>query len=728
MWYNNSWLYRIKFTIPSSQVASNLTDFPVFLDLQALPPAFHENVKSDGADIRITSSDGTTELAREVVYYDTSTNRGEVHFKTNLSSSSNNVFYIYYGNSSATNHADGATYGAYNVWTTSSAVYHLNETNNTTSNGYKNSKANSNHGTGTSMGLAKVESKVGNQQQFDGVDDRIQIGSVFSIGTTNSTMSGWVTLDADTGKGMFMKLGTNSNGYGVGWGDSSTDNVGNKLIVIYDAVRWIVTSATLATGTYFVAVVINGSGVPSVYLNGALVNSYSGTNMNTPGTTSQIGAAVSGSRYFTGKVDEVRYVNSARTANWLLTEFRNQNNPYAFYAVEGQEWLYPPEEEESVPKNLLVGELDIPEYTVELWSSTGVYMADVSTILTTGLRIQIPLNDVEQIDFNLDLVQFEEKCARIGATPRNILDPYRTEVKIKRNGAYLLGAQVVQAQINLNNQGANTIEVRCTGYLNLFKDRYIKPGTAPALGIGNYSNRTYAQLAQRLILDTQSQTNGDFGVTIGPDLASPGQSQTRTRAADYDNQNVKDGILNLTKLENDNFDFRFTWDKRFEVFERLGYDKPSIELVYPQNVVSMTISRDASTLANKITGIASGIGDERLEYTSTDSTSALDYGIRERIELFNSVQNTATLNSNVEGLVPIYKDIYEIPLVEVTNGAIQPGDVIVGDAVLVKVEGSTFTESINDMYRIVNMNINVSKENEESITLKLSKWEGGVVS
>lgn len=723
-WFNNSWPYRMKLTVKASQVPANQSNFPVYVNLADLPAPFHENVKSDGSDIRVTSSDEVTEVAREVVSYVKSTSTGEMHFNApTLSSSSDTVFYIYYGNSSATAPADNATYGANAVWSSSSAVYHLNEANNTTSNGYKNSKANSNHGTGTSMSLPSSDGVMGKAANFDGVDDGISMSTVFSMGNTNGTISSWVDISSLASKGTFVKVGTAGNGYAIGVGNTTHEDVGNKLIGIFDGIRWIVTSGTFTLGKHLVHMVVNGSGVPSFYLDGVLVSgTYTGSNATAPTTNSRIGWNGSAGRYSNNQIDEARFVNTARTANWILTEYRNQSSPQTFYKWGVQEWRVAPTPQVPTGSSIATASLEIPEYTVELWSSTGVYMADVSSIMTSELRMEMPLNDVEQVSFTLDLVQFEQKCARIGATPRNVLDPYRTEVKIKRNGAYLLGTQVVQAQINLNNESANTIEVRCTGYLNLFKDRYITPGVAPANNSAVYSGKTYAQLAQRLILDTQNQTNGNFGVTLGPDTASLLQDPTRTRIGDYDNQNVKDGIINLTKLEADNFDFKFTWDKRFEVYNRLGSDKPDVELVYPFNIVSMTVLRDATTLANKITGIGSGIGDERLEYTGIDSSSTLAYGVREKVELFNSVSTPDTLVKSVQGLVPIYKDIYEVPAVNLTNGAIVPGEVITGDAVLVKVEGSTFIETINELYRIINMTISVGLENQENISLKLVKW------
>ena len=142
--------------------------------------------------------------------------------------------------------------------------------------------------------------------------------------------------------------------------------------------------------------------------------------------------------------------------------------------------------------------LNTPEYTVEVWDINGVFVMDISDLIATSLRITREVNTVEDISFAIDLVQFELRCASVGANPRSIIEPYRTDIKIRRNGAYLVGGQVVQANINFNQQDANKIEIKCTGYLNYFKDRFISDF---------YRDKTYAQMARQLITDAQSQPN-----------------------------------------------------------------------------------------------------------------------------------------------------------------------------------------------------------------------------
>lgn len=127
--YNSSWDYRVKVTVDKDQIDSDLSNVAVFVALSDLPADFHTNVNGDGSDIRVTKSDGETEVAREVVVYDDTGDTGELHFlaegTNSISSSTDTDFYIYYGNSGASDYAIDATYGAENVWGRCAIVLHL---------------------------------------------------------------------------------------------------------------------------------------------------------------------------------------------------------------------------------------------------------------------------------------------------------------------------------------------------------------------------------------------------------------------------------------------------------------------------------------------------------------------------------------------------------------------------------------------------------------------------
>ena len=70
-----------------------------------------------------------------------------------------------------------------------------------------------------------------------------------------------------------------------------------------------------------------------VYLNGSTsggtwTGSQSMSSMNAGATKAvRMGKQSEGANYFNGYTDEARISNVARSADWILTEFNNQNGP-----------------------------------------------------------------------------------------------------------------------------------------------------------------------------------------------------------------------------------------------------------------------------------------------------------------------------------------------------------------------------------------------------------------
>lgn len=69
VWFDSNWDYRVKVEVVPTLVGSStaITNFPVYVNLGDLPASFLTNVQASGADIRVTKSDGSTEVAFEVV-------------------------------------------------------------------------------------------------------------------------------------------------------------------------------------------------------------------------------------------------------------------------------------------------------------------------------------------------------------------------------------------------------------------------------------------------------------------------------------------------------------------------------------------------------------------------------------------------------------------------------------------------------------------------------------
>ncbi|MEZ4200040.1 MAG: DUF2341 domain-containing protein [Candidatus Paceibacterota bacterium] len=97
-WFSTSWNNRQKITIPAGGAVS---DFPVYVDLSTLGAAFFSEVASDGKDIRVVDAATNTELPYELVAIDTGAETGELYFKTDLVTTENRDYYIYFNNPDA---------------------------------------------------------------------------------------------------------------------------------------------------------------------------------------------------------------------------------------------------------------------------------------------------------------------------------------------------------------------------------------------------------------------------------------------------------------------------------------------------------------------------------------------------------------------------------------------------------------------------------------------------
>lgn len=185
--------------------------------------------------------------------------------------------------------------------------YKMDETSGST----VGDNAGANHG--TAIGTTIVNGKSSKARNFNGSSDQVSIPSNFGIDTSNASVAMWVNVPSTSDKGTFIKIGGRSGGFGIGVGSNNFDGNGNKLIMLYEYVRWIPTNTSIGTGWHHVAMVIDSSGVPTAYLDGQKAGSYPGGSARMPEAAAGIGGYLSGEgwRNFTGIIDEVQIYNRA---------------------------------------------------------------------------------------------------------------------------------------------------------------------------------------------------------------------------------------------------------------------------------------------------------------------------------------------------------------------------------------------------------------------------------
>lgn len=350
-WYNTSWSKRIPLVVQSSQVNANQTNFPVYVNLGNLPASFFATVRSDGGDIRITKADGVTELPREILDINTSSNTGAIYFQADaLSASTNTTFFIYYGNATATDYAVSATYGAQHVWDSNyMAVWHLN--NNPAGTAPQLIDSTSNANSMTTQGIMTSGELVtgimdkaiyfnnGANLQFGkladkGVSDTLRLG-----GTTAMTIESWInTQNLANGEEFVMSKNLYSSGQGYAL-SVSTDgavhfkfnggtNMTSTAAGVISQNTWNQIIGTFASGT-----------TGSIYKNGALNKTSSWTATSLTASTGDATIAIASDNETTsgyewvGMLQEIRISNIARSSSYVATSYNNQSSPASFFSI-----------------------------------------------------------------------------------------------------------------------------------------------------------------------------------------------------------------------------------------------------------------------------------------------------------------------------------------------------------------------------------------------------------
>jgi Tfp pilus assembly protein PilE len=176
---------------------------------------------------------------------------------------------------------------------------------------------------GTINNATSTTNKLGQNDMayaFNGSNSTISTASTFGLGTANVSISCWIYNPTASNNGIFVHVG--SSGYGVGMGNTTTDTVGTKLVMIFNGVRWIPTTTTIPTGWHHIVMVIASSGVPTAYVDGVSTGAYAGANALSPTANVTAIGSISSSipaNAFTGSIDDVRIYNRVLTTAEILS-------------------------------------------------------------------------------------------------------------------------------------------------------------------------------------------------------------------------------------------------------------------------------------------------------------------------------------------------------------------------------------------------------------------------
>jgi len=320
-WYDSDWGFRKKITIKNTNVDSDLSDFPLYVNIDS-DLGIGLSAKPNGDDIRFTAGDGTTRLSYEKEYFSVSDSKATGHFWVKvpvIKSFENTDIYVYYGNPLASDGSDD-----YDVWSADyEGVWHMNESSwNGILGEVKDSALNSNDGTRTGDATTTSNGKIYRGGVFDGNWDYVDCGNDASlnVGAGNFSISFWFKTNGGqilyarpVGKGVW------NYGYGI-------EFIYGKLLFWLNGNNcYRYTASDNLNDDEWHHVVAFFDGVGHFYIDGKIDDGTSVTYFcsNNKSTSYDFEMGRENTYYFKGILDELRMSSDVRTAAEIKFEYHN---------------------------------------------------------------------------------------------------------------------------------------------------------------------------------------------------------------------------------------------------------------------------------------------------------------------------------------------------------------------------------------------------------------------
>ena len=336
-------------------------------------------------------------------------------------------------------------------------------------------------------------------------------------------------------------------------------------------------------------------------------------------------------------------------------------------------------------------------YEVEVWSNSGVYIANISQ-LAKNRQYSMSRNDAETFSCEIDLQALQRLAARLGEHPRNLLLPDQMNFRIKRAGEYLFGVQIHESPPDIS-PSSESIQVQSSGYLNLLKDRTVT---------ANFTATESTSIGTGIVTAVQAVTGGNMGITLHASQYATGVLRDRT----YVREEAKDKLQRLTNLQDGRFDFKFSPSKVFRTYSELGAVRSDLRLTLGRNITHAGFRQILPR--NRIIGLGSGFGANQLISIQDDTASQAGYYMCEKISQYNSVSVQSTLEQNVAGELAYYKDLRYIPAITITGSELPDDFLTPGDRLWLDLTARQYMDNILGWYRLERMEVTIDDSDFES--------------
>lgn len=281
-------------------------------------------------------------------------------------------------------------------------------------------------------------------------------------------------------------------------------------------------------------------------------------------------------------------------------------------------------------------------------------------------------------------------------------------VWIWREDLLVWSGEQVSREGELDENGNNWVTIFCYDWLELLFSRYTAENQ-------NYVATDAGAIAWDLIDVTQTETDGDFGITEGAIEA------TMNRDRSYDSHNIGEMIVNLTNVIN-GFDCEISNSKVFNVYTSMGIDRSAeIILEYGVNISSMRITEDFSKPVNR--GIIIGTNGNSIDplRTDTDDTALQAiYKLREGLSNEMTVSETATMTEKGQAMIRQLGSALMKISMKMVRLSPTIADFALGDIIRLKVQNGIY--DIDRKFRIFEWTLTYNDDNTETVDLVLGEF------
>jgi hypothetical protein len=380
-WWSIHWQYRKMIIINHAMVVADIANFPVLMDITDGDLA--SKAQDDGDDIVFTDYYGT-KLDHQIELFNGANGHliawGKVPY---LSSTVDTIIYMYYGNAAASNQQNPS-----GVWDSHYVmVQHLNETSGT----HYDSTSNNNDGTPYGGLNQDATGQIDGADDFDGTDDYIKVNNAPSLNVQNKfTIELWAKRSSISNayERLVMKYLTDGSQRAYGFFIYDDNKLG--LVVSNNGVAVGTIKSNLGvtdTNWHYLAVVFDSGSITFYKDYSTDMQSSTITSIYASSTDLYLGCSQFAglSQFFKGIMDEICISNTARSTEWIATQFNNQLSPNTFYAI-GSEETSGAEHADLVVDSIVIDSQGCAIYCNDTYANGSSYYVPVKiTVRNTGI-------------------------------------------------------------------------------------------------------------------------------------------------------------------------------------------------------------------------------------------------------------------------------------------------------------------------------------------------------